>query len=312
MALRQLAGPFTITDRDGNFPSAVTGWRWYPDVGIMTLINNQQCFMTVDGIYQPINSSRPSLYGYWPAKKRWMTWNMPAENKEYILDPKSLTMLTIDDTDKVIDGFFFRDYIKLADRRIYFVANQMYKIINKATTLDSDGRLPFLWGLVGPGRTDTEIFLVETGDIQNHAPTVGDTRCCFYDTLTKTYSPLMYLGMACHGAIFATELGVIISLHDGPPLTLRVWSTEVKPSTLSTPTVLENTPKGGLITTYQVQALGTQSEPCVGELIDWQVFGVGNPIGSQSTTDENGHATMRVVYKVDDTGESLVQAKLVC
>jgi hypothetical protein len=159
---------------------------------------------------------------------------------------------------------------------------------------------PFTGGTlvnVSRGRSTTEVCLVfNSGQIR------------FYDTIGKTQSgPTLFIGEDPDGCWYVPKHDVFVELKNKQ---LKILANAIQPATLSDPAA---TPAvgAGLVSQLQVQLLGAQGEPCVGELIDWSVSaGVGSLTVPQSATDSSGHATSALVVPVGSTGSVTVNAQL--
>lgn len=305
MSLRLLAGPFPITDDKGVAATAVVPVMWYPDVGLIVDTNGTyRSVVTLDGVYQTVSPDRHERMGYWIPRNR-MIWGggsvgLPA--KEYMFEPKALARQATGIENIV--GVYPNTYTRLENRRVYFSGGRIHAVVNGVVTLEGPA-FAFGEGLVLPGRHPHEVFVAE----QNQS----NSRSCFYNTLSKTVvSQVMWLGMNAQGVYYSPEFGVIVSVHATTPGVVRVWSLEVKPATMSAITIIDGLAKGGYVTTYQVQVTGDHADPCIGELIDWEVAGVGNLLQPQTVTDDAGYATTQVQYALDDSGGSTVTAKLSC
>jgi hypothetical protein len=159
------------------------------------------------------------------------------------------------------------------------------------------------------GRTATELMFSKVVD-------GSDLTFTFYDIESKVMSPVFHLGEAGDIAVYAPDLGTVVSLHgDGltTPYTLNVWSLDVVPYAISSVQLIANSVCAqGTLATYKCQVTGQQGELCVGQLVDWSISGSGTIQSSQSTTDATGTATVQVLYGVGDTADSTVTASVTC
>jgi len=105
---------------------------------------------------------------------------------------------------------------------------------------------------------------------------------------------------------------VLVSVTSGVPSQVRIWSLEVQPDAISEAVIIRGQAKAGHVATYQVTVTGAQGEPCPDEWLDWTIQGAGRLEHSQSQTDADGHANIKVIYSLDDTGDSTVKASLRC
>jgi len=100
---------------------------------------------------------------------------------------------------------------------------------------------------------------------------------------------------------------IFLVLHSNQ---LTVFANQIRPATLSNPVALSAV-KAGLVTQLQVQLLGSCSEPCVGEVINWSLTsGSGSLTAQQSTTDDNGNAQIGYVCPVGSSGSMTISAEV--
>jgi len=194
------------------------------------------------------------------------------------------------------------------DRRLFFETHRV-RAFNSTTNGVIEGpSIMFNSGKPWAGRNDHEIFLYEVFGTFS--------RCCFYDTVTLLQSsPMMYLGIESEAVTYAPEFGVIVSLHGDTthePTTMRIWSLENVPTAISNPVLIAGSTKQGYLATYQVRVLSDHSEPCPDELVDWSLSGAGILLATQSTTDEDGYATIRVQFGLAETGDMVLGASVSC
>jgi hypothetical protein len=150
---------------------------------------------------------------------------------------------------------------------------------------------------VSRGSSSTEICVLLTNN-----------QLRFYDTVGKTQNgPSLFVGESASGVWYVPKYNVFVELL-GPQI--KILANMVAPATLSNP-VASPAVVAGDVSKLTVQLLGAQSEPCVGELIDWSVAsGSGSLILPQSVTDANGNATNSLVVPVGSTGSVVVDASL--
>ena len=110
----------------------------------------------------------------------------------------------------------------------------------------------------------------------------------FYDIVNRVqFGPTQYVGEEFDGCWYIPKWDLFLELTDKQ---LKVLANAVRPDTISNPVALSAV-KPGVITQVQVRVLGAQSEPCVGELVNWSISaGDGSVDPPQSATDENGYA----------------------
>jgi hypothetical protein len=167
------------------------------------------------------------------------------------------------------------------------------------TTYTAEYTFPFHGSLVSVsrGRSMTEVCLVFSGG-----------QICFYDVSLKTQNgPTLFAGEDPDGCWYVPKYDIFVEVKS---LQVKILADAAQPYSISIPTA---TPAvdAGLVSQLQVQLLGAQSEPCVGEMINWSITaGSGSLIKPQSTTDNNGYATNALVIPVGSTGSTSVSATL--
>lgn len=298
MALRLLAGPFDIVSDTGELASNLGFWFWYKNVGIVSDINWARSVVTLDGVYQQITTFTHQINGWWMdiCQLVYTDWAT-----EYTCEPK-VFLPTQTQTGPIHSSQWIYPYVRRGNQRFYARGGKIH-VLENGVIAEYSGTLPASPSGVGEGRGPDELFVA--------GPLGTDAQCFFYDVVKQEVSSEVYhLGMSCSGLVYAPEYGVLVSLHTG--YKMRVWSLEVEPNYLSEPSVLKGELKGGRLVTYQVQALGAQSDPCEGELVDWSLSGAGMLLATQSTTDSEGYATVQVRYGLSDSGFTTVEARLVC
>jgi len=301
---------------------------WYPNVGLLwwgypqnaagTTYGTVATFViAIDGIFAVINQILQlgnGLMGWWP-KHQWALTggSLSGPAVEYRYEPKVLGAQEAGPDLVYGDGLRLAPYIRLEDRRLFMSGFDIYANVDGVETLEYT--LPFQ-GKLRPGRSQTDVF-AESGSTQEEAV------CCFYNTELKVRDSILFHIAAIEGSNtlgvrYVPEYQVIVSIHQLTPTTpphqiqIRVWSLEVAPTVLSDITVVGGTIHAGQIATFQVTLTGAQNEPCIGELIDWAVTGIGTVLDVQSVTDATGMAETRVLFGVTESGECVVTASVKC
>jgi hypothetical protein len=86
------------------------------------------------------------------------------------------------------------------------------------------------------------------------------------------------------------------------------------PATLSNPDPVDaiiDAVEAGHVSHLRVQCLGSDSEPCIGELINWSITsGAGFLAEPQSATDDSGYALNKLVIPIGASGSVDVHAEL--
>ncbi len=86
------------------------------------------------------------------------------------------------------------------------------------------------------------------------------------------------------------------------------------PATLSNPAVVDvllDAVEAGHVSHIRVRCLGSNSEPCTGELINWSIAaGAGFLAEPQSATDDSGYASNKLVIPIGSAGTVTVNAEL--
>jgi hypothetical protein len=130
----------------------------------------------------------------------------------------------------------------------------------------------------------------------------------FYDWVQKTQSrPTCFLDRFYNGVWYVPKWDIFVALVSR---TLYTLAHAVRPATVSNPTFAP-TPTAGEVSDVSVQVLGGQSEPCVGELINWSIgAGGGSLTATQSATDATGWAHTGYVAPVGLAGSVTINADL--
>lgn len=333
MALRKLAGPFSILTSDGDPISVISRDTLvhYPGVGLTLFCsgltgpnydNNSagrfgDGVLTLDGVFEVRNTRIPwGAHGWWLDGNRLL---MPeflfSENAfdEFVLEPLALVKIRVNRENEPIlsPALFPRNYGRVANRRIFFNNDLIAFGEDGVASIEVDREdSPFTGlGLVhfGPGRHLGEFFCWSVS---------GDTSLYFgfYNPVTHLFSRLWEMGppsAAMSSAAYIPEFNIVASIGRDDNM-LYIWALEVEPFAVSAPELIYGQERAGHVAQYRVRVLGDRDEPCEGELIDWSVDGVGTLLSPQSRTDEDGYATIRVMFGLDDVGECVLEASLRC
>jgi hypothetical protein len=134
----------------------------------------------------------------------------------------------------------------------------------------------------------------------------------FYDVVSKTQvGQTRYVGESFYGIWYVPKWDVFIMHTVGTGNgQIKILADATQPATLSNPAALTAV-TAGRVSQLQVQLLGSNSEPCVGELINWSVSaGAGVLTAPQSTTDANGYAITGLLIPIGASGSVTVNAEL--
>ena len=161
-----------------------------------------------------------------------------------------------------------------------------------------------VWSGAAPGAGNT----VSRGGAPNVVcvsfPLSGQIR--FYDVVRKIeVGAARYVGEANQGVWYVPRYDVFVELVSKQ---LKVLANAVRPASLANPSAL-TTVQAGRTVQVRTQLLGAQSEPCVGELINWSITsGSGSLTAAQTTTDEDGYAHNTLISPIGGGGDVTVQA----
>jgi hypothetical protein len=318
MAVRQLAGPFTLSDVNGGAvtQSNVQGAPvfWVPSLGLLVLVGGEIKFVSMSGQVCPGSTTfAAEESGYW--------WSVVQQSSQLRING--------------VGGSFLREGVALSP----YLSNDPHTatpdqkacstavdLENARYTVDGTGHVfmaypgtgwlpdsPSGVGLssspqVGLGRTQSEISIV--GPISS-----DDYGLVFYDSIKHgVVSGVLHLGIVAIAAVYSPDLGVVLSLHagSGSTVVLNVWSTDVVPSTVGEPVLYSGYSAQGQVGVYQVSILGAQGEPCVGAIVNWSTTGSGVLQVVQSIADQNGLAQTSVLHLISDTTPLVLTASVVC
>jgi hypothetical protein len=154
---------------------------------------------------------------------------------------------------------------------------------------------------VSRGRTATEVCIAFS----------GTNTLRFYDvSLKRQVGETLYIGESFSSCWCIPKWDVFLE-HAGSGIgAIKILANNTAPATLSSPTALA-TVTAGNVSQLQVRLLGAQSEPCIGELINWSISaGVGSLTVPQSATDSHGYAVTGLVIPVGGAGNVTVGAEL--
>jgi len=150
---------------------------------------------------------------------------------------------------------------------------------------------------VSRGRSATELCVLLTNN-----------QLRFYDTAAKRQSgSSLFIGESSSGCWYVPKYDIFVELKSGQ---LKILADVTAPYSLSNP-VPSPAIAAGLTSQMSVQLLGVQSEPCVGELINWSIgSGNGSLAVPQSTTDTTGTATNTYICPVGSSGSVVIDAQM--
>lgn len=318
MGLRQLAGPFDVKSSAGVTISGAAAHFWYPDCGFILEygpFGRVMGRMALDGVYEDfamIFNVFPRYFGWDQIHKRALlsSWSPSgAGENEWELEP--ILLLPTYVGVKHGAGSSTQFYFKLADRRLFW-GDGSGGTGGHVFGFDEDGnstaeiQLPWMFGYMRHGRNDNEVFLAESTG-------AAVTRCVFYNVVEKALSSdIMYIPMNCSGVFYIPEHGVILTYHSGSPDTINIWSLEVRPTTISDPELIKGTTAQGRVATYRVRVTGDHADPCPKELVNWELSGLGRLLSTQSKTDDDGYAEVKVRYPLHETGDVTLTANVQC
>lgn len=312
MAVRQLAGPFTMqlsqgtisTDPDNLTPSFQQTYAWLPHVGLLMDCSFCSGYSTLDGIVEALSFYlRFNTVGWWAqAQQLFVVRGFLDGWEEWSIDHHLFIAKKKIGSGKTLDWLFFaKTYVKLADGTLLMPSINLLKFVKDGEPT-REILAPMFVNHVWAGRHVDEVFLSgENGQT---------TKFTFYNVAKDEFEPIQTIGIPSDHLAYVPEHNILVSTHGGSEL--RVWSLEVLPTQLSQPQLIEGQAKGGHIATFQVQALGAQDDPAEGELIDWSIVGTGSMLDVQSVTDKEGYAKARVKFGLSDSGQCQLTAGLRC
>lgn len=293
--LELLAGPFDIIDLDGNpvgadDPLQVEDFYYDDDLGLM--FSEGQLTETIWIIQLDGTAACRSM---WFARfipdiqnesiGRYLATDPPYENHLYTYSKKNgvytETLLTIAGVTPLKDIQVRADerYLGIKSSspdKVRWSALDMSTQDTEEATLTGNGTGRPVWS--------------RTRDLDIMALAYANGNIIFYDHIQKQQAAgASFIGDNL-GAWYSARHNIWVKLTTS--YQLEVYANAPRPSSLSNPA--GDQPLRGRMTTYTVQLLGAQSEPCVGELINWSLGGgdAGELKHTQSTTDANGNASI--------------------
>ena len=323
MSLKLLAGPFPITHGEtGEVAINCSDLFWHPDLGIIATVSyqtlgNLKSLIAIDGVATQQGgdgNETLSVPGWWVSARRMVRFKS-ADSSEWAYDNRALTrqiMVEVND-DGWNTSLLTNGYVRLSGPTRWVI----YSPTTGVNILDKNAGVLYASGSgingifhhhVGPGRSDTEIFIGETLVIGNPGSGIA-----FFDLKTQEVTMTGFLAEKHSSVVYATDYGVLVSMHviSGSAY-LYVWALEKIPVAVSAPTLIAGEATEGKIATYRVQVTGDFGEVVEHELVNWTVTGVGTMVDAQSETDEDGYAIARVRYGVGDVGDSTVRGTVRC
>lgn len=130
----------------------------------------------------------------------------------------------------------------------------------------------------------------------------------FYDTIAKAQAgATLFVGETNDAVVYVPKWDVFVELKSKQ---IKVLANAPRPASISTP-AFSPAATAGEVSAVSVQVLGAQSEPCVGELVDWSIVsGGGSLSATQSMTDATGHATVNYIAPIGLSGSVHIEADL--
>ncbi|WP_349609148.1 hypothetical protein [Cupriavidus sp. DF5525] len=145
-----------------------------------------------------------------------------------------------------------------------------------------------------------------TRDANVLAIAFGNGTVLFYDWVQKRQvSGAVYVG-ANAGVWYSPRHDIYVALASDK---LKVFASTPRPATLSNPVAVTPLVKGRA-SVLKARALGSNSEPCPGELVDWSLTGPGSLAIDQSMTDGDGWAWNTYVAPMAAGGSPVIGAEL--
>lgn len=319
MALRQLAGPFSVVDETGN-PPTVLGYPacYVPYMGIAIACVasswSHTGMLAADGVITQFADSADAQYGWDPVNRVILSTDASFDVHECVRDPRSWMGYIAGPATAWLPS-----YAKLADRRIYADAAKVYSVVDGVGAIECSSLGLGLGGgtVISAGRNDHEVFIATQFDVGG----LGYLRGRFYDFVAKApSSPVVYIPVtgdyhATFIALFSQDLGLIFTVTSNSfagLFQLSLWSLEPLPASVVAPVLFRGSTAKGNVAQYRCQVVGDQGEPCTGELVDWSIVGPGVLLDQQGAADAGGFAVARVFYRLTDGGDSTVTAGVRC
>lgn len=309
MSLRQLAGPFLLTDDQGNplGPHTIYPILYYPKVGLIMKIDYARAALTLvtyDGIGQALNTyDVGGAGGFNPAHWRYDVYrDLMITNGG---QREKVCLCESDYTHGFGAGPFAFSGIITADREIWVSSGELDN--NTGIEKVFPGGVDMTAGNMGPGRTPTEVYAGGVTD-SSHA-----NWAIFYDTLARKFtSPGMHLPDGVVTSYWDSDSSVLVTITDAP-YALTIYSLDVIPASLSAITLKSGVQAKGATAVFKVQVLGDRSDWSVGVLVDWSITsGDGVLLDTQSKTGDDGFAVCRVFYPTTASVSTVLEASVTC
>lgn len=170
--------------------------------------------------------------------------------------------------------------VRAADRYLSTLGTSVrFKPLELPGSWTNEATLTYGGGTTSWSRTRAQNVLA----LINHAGEI-----VYYDVEARAQvGGVSYIGTN-QGAWYSPKHDIFVARAS--PHVLKVYANAVRPDSLSNPAAVSPLTQGR-VSQVRVRLLGSNSDPCEGELIDWSITaGVGALAEAQSTTDEDGYA----------------------
>jgi hypothetical protein len=306
--LEKLAGPFTRFLPNGSTPAMPQWATWVDELGLCAVMEGASSSVTqIDGATYK-RATLPNV-SYWPfifnddVNALWIGHDVYG----YTFDKIACT-ISASPVAQTADGgiYFWADCIR--GGYAYRVGASYYGLIVERKTADFSAYYstiataggftvaPSGQAYFSKGAVDGEIYLTcESG------PGIS------YNIDTNTFGTRFYLPNN-KGAWYSKRLGAFVVLL--PDNSISIYATTPKPASLSNPTDVSGF-ASGQISSVRVRLLGSNSEPCAGELVDWSITaGGGAMLDEQTTTNATGYAYARYLAPLPGGANPTISAKV--
>ncbi len=307
MALEMLYGPVNVALNGVPVVSA-GGFTWLQGIGLLAVLDPATAFgfyaVQLDGTVQGPRSAYNGS-GFSPVldirsnRALVVKGGGSLYNFDWLVGRQDSTPLL------TASGWSSIDVITV-DRYLHFSSGSPMQALASADgiTFTAEYTFPIPAGYtlvnVSRGRTTTEVCCAYTNG------SLGQLR--FYDTVTKAQrGDTRYIGETFDGCWYIAKFDIFVELKNKQ---LKILANATAPSSFTTITASPAIAPG-YVSQLSVQFSGAQSEPCVGELIDWFVTaGTASLAVAQSVTDSTGTALNNLIVPVGASGSVAVSAQL--
>ena len=290
MALEQVAGPFPLLLLDGTPLTDLTTTAfkvmYADDVGLFGYSGTLAglCVIQLDGtVCRRSTHNRANQFTLDLQRKgEFFIHASLFEEDLYYFDKRAMLFQYPAFIESAVTNYVYYLHVRCADRWLQVITNRIESRPLDLTT----GAWATECSLVKTGSTNiASVSLTADKDVILIAYTSGEI--IFYNHVLQEQTDVHLFVAANVGTWYSPKFDIYISLRADD--TLSIYSSEIVPATIGAITAVSPLTRGR-VSIVKVRLTGAASEPCVGEFINWIVYGAGVLKVAQSVTDSDGYA----------------------